>query len=303
VILVCGASGRCGGAVAHALLDAGRQIRALTRNPNQGSVQMLAARGAEILRGDLMDPESLARCVQGARQAFLVTSSYAGFREEIEAGANLVRAASRSGLEHLVFLSVVYADTNVPHCATKRVIEGNIADAGVPYTILRAGYFLETLPSYFADGAIESGTLVSVLQPDVAIPWVAIADVGKVVAHVLRGPAENKTYALASRRRMSIQDVAAELAGITRREIHCEFTPVRAGELLRGLAAAGYIEADKAEEYLAQLADVNADYHAGIHADVPVDPEPLLKQLTFELTCPVAYVHAVAASKGIACAC
>ena len=65
VILVVGATGRQGGAVARELLQRGYQVRGLTRNPDSDRARAVAELGAEMVRGDLGDPASLDRAVAG----------------------------------------------------------------------------------------------------------------------------------------------------------------------------------------------------------------------------------------------
>jgi len=60
-ILVSGATGQQGGAVARELLTRGYPIRALTRNPESPSAGELAKLGAELFQGDLDDAASLEK--------------------------------------------------------------------------------------------------------------------------------------------------------------------------------------------------------------------------------------------------
>ena len=64
-ILVTGATGQQGGAVARELLSRGYSIRAMTRNPEKEKARELAKLGAEIVRADLNDPASLERATRG----------------------------------------------------------------------------------------------------------------------------------------------------------------------------------------------------------------------------------------------
>jgi nucleoside-diphosphate-sugar epimerase len=62
-ILVTGATGKLGSRLAPALLDAGYQIRVLARAPDNEVIKGLVSRGAEIVQGDILQPDSLARAV------------------------------------------------------------------------------------------------------------------------------------------------------------------------------------------------------------------------------------------------
>src|SRR4051812_50183954 len=64
-ILVTGATGKQGGAVAHQLLERGYPVRAMTRKPEQPAAKALASKGAEIVAGGLDDRGSLGRALTG----------------------------------------------------------------------------------------------------------------------------------------------------------------------------------------------------------------------------------------------
>ncbi|MCP4196749.1 MAG: NmrA family NAD(P)-binding protein, partial [Proteobacteria bacterium] len=75
-VLVVGATGQQGGAVARVLLNKGHSVRALTRSADSKGASYLSAIGAELMVGDLMDPQSLKRAVEGVNSVFMVTTPY-----------------------------------------------------------------------------------------------------------------------------------------------------------------------------------------------------------------------------------
>ena len=70
-VLVTGATGNQGGAVANALLERGHKVRALTRNPGSTLSGRLAERGAKPIQGDLDNIESVSRALQGVDSFYL----------------------------------------------------------------------------------------------------------------------------------------------------------------------------------------------------------------------------------------
>ena len=72
LILVSGASGNQGGAVARSLLDRGFQVRALTRDPQKPEAQTLTKQGAEVVQGDVEDRSAMERVLEGAYGIFSV---------------------------------------------------------------------------------------------------------------------------------------------------------------------------------------------------------------------------------------
>lgn len=120
---VTGATGTQGGAVARALLARGVRVRAVTRQPDGAAARALTALGAEAVRADMNDAESLAHAFEGADAVYAVTDFFKnGIDGEIRHGKAMADAARAGGVRHLVVASVASADraASVPHFASKR---------------------------------------------------------------------------------------------------------------------------------------------------------------------------------------
>jgi uncharacterized protein YbjT (DUF2867 family) len=107
IIAVVGATGAQGGGLARAIQHdprGGFRARAIARDPNSPKAKELAALGAEVVAGDVDDPESLRRAFAGAHGAFCVTFYWAHFspEKETEQAGNLASAAKASGVAHVV---------------------------------------------------------------------------------------------------------------------------------------------------------------------------------------------------------
>lgn len=125
-ILVIGATGNQGGAVAQHLLQHGNfTVRAFVRDPNKLAVQALKQAGAELVAGDLNDRASLDRALQGASGVFSVQTFQDGSDTEIHQGKTVLDAASSAGSQHFVYSSVGSAERNtgIPHFDSKLQIE------------------------------------------------------------------------------------------------------------------------------------------------------------------------------------
>src|SRR5579862_6232685 len=105
-ILVTGATGKQGGAVLRHLRERGFGVRALTRDPDQPQARQLVGRGTEVVRGDLGDQTTITRALEGVDGVFSVQSRGEGVDSEVRWGINLVDAAKRSRISHLVYSSV-----------------------------------------------------------------------------------------------------------------------------------------------------------------------------------------------------
>jgi uncharacterized protein YbjT (DUF2867 family) len=188
-VLVLGATGGQGGAVASALLSRGARVRGLVRRPNEPSVRRLSERGVEAVVGDLDDRIALGAAMQNVAAVFAMTTPFeAGVDAEVAQGRAIVAAAIDQQVPHLVFSSVAGADqhTGVPHFDSKAIIETLLAASGVPYTI--------TAPTYFFDNAlggidrINAGILDLPLPPDHPLQQLARPDLGAFVAKVITEP-------------------------------------------------------------------------------------------------------------------
>jgi uncharacterized protein YbjT (DUF2867 family) len=183
IILVTGATGHQGGAVARELLADGFKVRAMTRNPNSEKAKALAKLGAEIVKGDLDDRESLEKALEGAWGAFAVQNTWeAGVEKEEEQGKRFAEVAKNAGIKHYVYSSVGSANRNtgIPHFDNKYRIEEKVRELGFPsYTIIRPVFFMENLLSPWFKPGIDEGKLMVALQPDTVLQMIAVEDIGK----------------------------------------------------------------------------------------------------------------------------
>lgn len=191
IILVTGATGHQGGAVARYLLQHGNfKVRAFVRNPNKPAAQALKQAGAELVQGDLNDRASIARALQGVYGVFSVQDFQGGLDTEIRQGKAIADAASSADIQHFVYSSVGSAEKNtgVPHFDSKFEVEEYIREIELPYTILRPVFFLYNYNAMRS--MIEQGTLSQPLSPDTKLQQLSEEDYGEMVAEVFERPAE-----------------------------------------------------------------------------------------------------------------
>jgi uncharacterized protein YbjT (DUF2867 family) len=198
-ILVTGATGKQGGAVAQELLARGYRVRAMTRHPGAKAAQALAELGAQIVRGDLDDPASLIEAVKGMWGVFSVQNTWeAGVEKEEEQGKRFARISKEAGVQHFVYSSVGSADRNtgIPHFENKWRVEETVRSLDFPsYTILRPVFFMENLLSPWFKPGLDEGKLTVGIQPTTVLQMIAVRDIGKYGAwafenhHALNGRA------------------------------------------------------------------------------------------------------------------
>ena len=192
-ILVTGATGQQGGAVArHLLKQPSFAVRALTRDPAKPAGRALAESGAEVIRGDLDDPASVSRAMEGVYGVFSVQNFMeAGFDGEINQGKLIADAAKAAGVQHFVYSSVVSADrhTGLPHFESKWQIEQHIDQSGLSHTILRPAFFMQNWYSYMRE-PILSGTLPLPLNPQTPLQQISVDDIGAFAALAFQSPSK-----------------------------------------------------------------------------------------------------------------
>lgn len=192
LILVTGSTGRQGGAVARALLEAGGSVRAMTRHPDGAPARALAALGAEVVPGDLDDRDSLARAVEGAWGVFSVQDwREAGVDREEEQGRRLAEVAREGGVRHFVYSSINSANrgTGVPHFESKWHVEETVRALGFPFhVVLRPAFYMENWlsPGYLP--LLQQGRLAIALDPSTVLQMSAVRDIGQYARWAFENP-------------------------------------------------------------------------------------------------------------------
>ncbi|MBU3060079.1 NmrA/HSCARG family protein [Nocardia sp. NEAU-G5] len=184
LVFVTGATGQQGGAVAARLLADGWQVRALTRNPDSSQARALTEAGAEVVQGSMEDAVTIARYVDGAYGVFNVhPGPLAPEQDEVSAGKNIVDAAVKYGVAHLVYSSALGVDRGVQ--PNKGEIEQYIASQGISATVLRPSSFMENLYSQSATVGVRDGALRTPAAPHVRQQFIALDDIGALTALAL----------------------------------------------------------------------------------------------------------------------
>jgi uncharacterized protein YbjT (DUF2867 family) len=135
-VLVTGGTGSLGRRVVDRLRGPGYEVRTLSRG----------ARGAGVVRADLLTGEGLARALKGVDVLIHCASSPRKPRQtDVEGTERLLEAAGRAGVSHVVFVSIVGVDRNphLPYYRAKLEAERIVERSPVPWTILRATQFHE----------------------------------------------------------------------------------------------------------------------------------------------------------------
>jgi len=137
-ILVTGATGNIGRQVVEHLVKRSADVRALVRDPSKASFP----EGVSVAQGDFLDVDSLRKAMSGISTLFLLN---AVVPDEFTQALIALNVARSSGIERIVYLSVIHADVyvNVPHFAGKFGVERMIEQMDFKATILRPAYFIQ----------------------------------------------------------------------------------------------------------------------------------------------------------------
>ncbi len=183
VVLVTGATGQQGGAVARELLSREHSVKAMTRNPNSQRARALADLGATVVQGDLDDASSLESALEGAWGVFAVQNTWeAGVEREEEQGKRIAEIARKVGVQHFVYSSVgsAHRQTGIPHFDNKWRIEETVRAQAFPsYTIIRPVFFMENFLSPWFKPAIDEGKITVGIKPETKLQMIALVDIGR----------------------------------------------------------------------------------------------------------------------------
>ena len=188
-ILVVGGTGNVGSGVVIELLKRGAEVRALVRK--QPAAGKLPA-GVEATIGDLLDPVSVEKAMQGVDKLFLLN---AVVTDELTQALIAYGLAKRMGLKHVTYLSVFKVDEfrDVPHFASKLAVENALREFGVPYTILRPGYYIQN--DLNLKGALTSAGVYPIPIGTAGIATADIRDIAEAAAISLTEKGhEQQTY-------------------------------------------------------------------------------------------------------------
>lgn len=233
-VLVVGATGAQGGSVArHLLAERRYRVRCLTRRLDSVAAIALADVGAEVVEGDMADRESLDAALAGCEAAFGVTNYFEHFDAEYELGARFLDAVVNSAVEHLVLSTLPSASEvsggrlEVPVFEHKARLEALVRQKELFATFIHVGFYYENFlnncpPRRQDDGSYAFGLPLG----DAPLSAVAVADVGGVVAAILRRPDafQGKTVGISGDQR-PVAEYAAVIGAVTGRIVRYQHVP------------------------------------------------------------------------------
>ena len=213
-VVVVGGTGMLGRQVVSALLSRGKGVRAVVR-PGSDATGLERA-GAEIARGDMMDPASLLRAMDGADAVITTAAGYTGHSTgdsaEIDktGNRNLVDAAGRAGVRRFVLTSILTCDQTpqVPHFWHKKLAEDRLEELGVSFVSLRPGAFLDQVTRMGGD-PFAKGRLTWFGAPTIPLTFVLTSDLAGYLADAVDAPGvDGQRIDIGWDRPVSMQEIA-----------------------------------------------------------------------------------------------
>ncbi|MCP3138915.1 NmrA/HSCARG family protein [Pyxidicoccus xibeiensis] len=238
-ILVTGATGKQGGAVVRALLQAGRSVRALTRDPGSAAGQALAAQGVDVVNGDFHDPASLDAALVGVDGVFsMQMGSHPDDPEtEIRTGKALVEAAHRADVRVIVHTSVARAGDHENfigwdegrweplYWKNKAAVNAMVKAQGFRHwVILKPALIMENLlppmVHFMYPSLVDRGQLDTATELDTRLDWIAAQDIGAFAAAAFADPERFHGHEIdLAAESVTLVEIAAKLTEATRKPV------------------------------------------------------------------------------------
>ncbi|MFJ5862293.1 SDR family oxidoreductase [Pseudarthrobacter sp. NPDC092439] len=239
-IVVTGATGQLGQHVIEALLERNvpaAEIVAAGRATEK--LAAFAARGVQVRSMDYSDAGSVAGALRGATRVLLISGSEVGRR--VEQHRTVIEAAKAEGVQLLAYTSIANAETTGMKLAGEhQATEAMLRESGLPFTLLRNGWYLENYTDQLA-GAVAQGALAG-SAGDGKVSAASRADYAQAAAAVLTAEGQaGKVYELGGDEPFTMAELAAEISAATGQDI--TYTNLPAGDYAGLLSGAGVPEA------------------------------------------------------------
>jgi NAD(P)H dehydrogenase (quinone) len=209
-ILVTGAGGKTGRAVICVLTGRGETVRALAHRPEQvRSIQELGAQ--EVVVGDMRDQAMMDQAARGVRAIYHICPNVNP--DEVAIGQVVIAAARSTGVERLVYHSVLHPQTEAMlHHWQKLRVEEQLFESGLSYTILQPAVYMQNVLAYWSP-IVEQGIYPVPYAVEARLSMVDLEDVAEAAAIVLTESGHiGATYELVGAEPLTQTEVAAILS-------------------------------------------------------------------------------------------
>lgn len=247
LLTILGATGNQGGSLANyvvtdPVLSKEYSIRAVTRDPSKPAAKALAAKGIEVVQGDIDDVASIKAAFKGAHTVFAVTTTIYDEKlkeREVRQGRDIADAAVGAGVKYLIW-STLSSPTleskgkysHVDSFDSKYEVEQYIRSLPLKSAFYAPASFMQNFLSMMGPHPVGDGTFAisNIWNPDTKIPLVDIEnDTGKYVAAILAEPDKFEGKVLSAATDFwSMEEVVRTLSHVTGKTVTYNQIPVDA---------------------------------------------------------------------------
>ncbi len=236
IIAVVGSTGSQGGGLCRAILgdaSGGFACRAITRDPSKDKARALASQGAEVVKADLDDVESLKKAFAGAYGVYAVTNfweHFSGEKEKTQA-KNIADAAKAAGVKHVVWSTLedtrkfmaqddkrmpfLQEKYRVPHFDAKA--EADAYFSGLPLTKLITTFYWDNLFMFgICPKKGDNGQYAWAMpMGNAKLGGIAAEDIGKIAYGLFKAGSEyiGKTVGVAGEA-LTVDEMSQKLSNI-----------------------------------------------------------------------------------------
>lgn len=224
MILITGAGGKTGRALIRALLNV-ESVCALVYREEQ--IPVLKSLGAEkIILGDMRDDDAIRFVMQGVRSVYHICPNMNP--DEVVIGKLVIGEASKVGVEHFVYHSVLHPQTEkMTHHWQKLRVEEMIFESSLPFTILQPAPYMQNLLAGWKS-IIDEGVLRVPYSVNSKFSFVDLEDIAEAAKIVLTEPSHvNAIYELAGTLPMSHMEVAEIFGHVLNRDVQAVKLEIR----------------------------------------------------------------------------
>ncbi|WP_372451693.1 SDR family oxidoreductase [Glycomyces salinus] len=256
MIVVTGATGHLGQHVVEGLLEKvpADQVAVVVRNAEKAAP--LAERGVEVRVADYSDPQTLKAAFKQDEKVLLISGSEIGRR--VPQHTAVIDAAKEAGVALLAYTSILGGpDADFELAREHQGTEAYLVDSGLPYTLLRNGWYHENYTEALGQ-AVEAGGILTSAAEGARVASASRADYAAAAIAVLTGTGhENRAYELSGDDAWSFEEYATAVSKRLGREIPVSRVPAETHKEI--LVGAGV-----PEPIAAILVDVDAAISRGL---------------------------------------
>jgi uncharacterized protein YbjT (DUF2867 family) len=236
-LLIVGATGTLGRQIARCALDEGYKVRCLVRS--QRKAAFLKEWGAELVQGNLCNPDSLPPALEGITAVIDAattrpTDSLSMKQVDWEGKVNLIQAAKIAEVERFIFFSILDSEKypHVPLMEIKRCTEAFLAESGLNYTVFKPSGFMQGLIGQYAIPILEKQA-VWVMGDSSPIAYMDTQDIARFAIRSIQVPETiNRTFPVVGSRAWGAYEIIRLCERLSGQEAKVSRMPIG---LLRGV--------------------------------------------------------------------